>query len=99
MKKGIDRFEGELWRVEGPGGWRFITLPEDLSDIIRFRTVGAASAWGSLKVTATIGATRWSTSLFPDTRRKAYLLPVKADVRKREKLAEGAVVAVTLWLG
>jgi hypothetical protein len=47
-----------------------------------------------IPVTARIGATRWSTSLFPKDGR--YLVPVKAGVRKAEGLDVGDVVAVRL---
>jgi len=47
-------------------------------------------------VRATLGATTWSTSVFADTQRGSYLLPVKADVRRREGVADGDTVTVRL---
>jgi hypothetical protein len=36
--------------------------------------------------------------VFPDTSRQAYVLPVKAAVRRSEAIDDGDVVAVTLTL-
>jgi hypothetical protein len=47
-------------------------------------------------VKATIGKTSWRTSIFPDSKSGSYVLPVKAGVRKKEKLEEGDTVALTL---
>ncbi len=49
-------------------------------------------------MTATIGESRWQTSIFPDTKRNAYLLPIKADIRKAEGLAVGEAVDVSVSL-
>jgi Domain of unknown function (DUF1905) len=50
--------------------------------------------WGMIPVTARIGATRWTTSLFPKDGR--YIVPVKAVVRKAEGLDVGDTVTVRL---
>jgi hypothetical protein len=51
--------------------------------------------FGSLKVRATIGISRFDTSLFP-SKELGWLLPVKASVRKAEGIGEGDPVAVVL---
>ena len=56
---------------------------------------GMARGFGSLRVSATIGDTRWQTSVFP-SRKEGWTLPVKAAVRKAEDLSEGDEVALTL---
>ena len=43
-----------------------------------------------------IGRTRWQTSVFPSKDVSGYLLPIKASVRKAEKLVEGDVAVVEL---
>jgi Domain of unknown function (DUF1905) len=40
----------------------------------------------------------WRTSIFPDSARKAYVLPVKRAVRTAEGLAAGDTAAVTVEL-
>ena len=94
---------GPLWRwttPSAPAAWFFITLDgaagEALSGTALMRKLeGMARGWGSLKVVATIGESRWSTSVFP-SKETGWLLPVKASVRKAEGLVEGDAVVVTL---
>jgi hypothetical protein len=89
-------FKAKVWLYNGKAAWHFITLPREQSDQIRFVTAQSKSAWGSVRVCTKIGATSWKTSLFPDTKAGTYLLPVKADVRKKEKIKAGDTVAVKL---
>lgn len=91
-------FNAELWLYEGDAAWHFITVPPDVSDEIDAASSGRRGGFGSVRVRVTIGATRWSTSLFPDSKRGAFLLPVKKEVRRREGIEAGARVAVTLDL-
>ena len=49
-----------------------------------------------IPVTAQIGRTEWETSLFPKDER--YIVPLKAAVRKAEKLEFGDTVAVQLTI-
>lgn len=86
----------EVWRHEGEAGWHFVTLPEEIADEIRARHSGGHRPFGSLPVRATIGGTSWETSLFADTKAASYLLPVKAEVRRREGIAHGDTVLVTI---
>lgn len=91
-------FSAPLWEWDGDAAWHFVTLPEELSDEIEHRTTGMRRGFGSVKVRVTVGDTRWSTSLFPDTARGAYVLPIKKAVRTAESLHVGGLVAVTLAL-
>lgn len=90
-------FEGKIWYWKGPAPWYFVTVPAeqsgDLEAISGFVTYG----WGMIPVRAHIGNTRWSTSLFPKD--GAYIVPLKASVRKAEKLEEGDTVTVRLEAG
>lgn len=89
-------FTAPLWLWNGKGAWHFVTLPVDDSQIIRMAV--PRRGWGSVRVKARIGETSWATSIFPDSKSGAYLLPVKADVRKAERLAPGDAVGITLSL-
>lgn len=89
-------FTAPLWLWNGKGAWHFITLPQDDSAIIRMAV--PRRGWGSVRVRARIGETEWATSIFPDTKAGAYLLPVKADVRKAERLLVGEEVTVAISL-
>ena len=89
-------FTANLWRYNGPSSWHFITLPKAMSAEIKTLIAQNSPGWGSLEVRAKIGNTQWKTSLFFDTKCNAYLLPIKADVRKKEKLVEGDSFEVRL---
>ena len=90
------RFDAELWRWEANAGWYFVTVPAAISDEIKARAAGPRRGFGSVRVRVTIGASTWSTSVFPDSVRNAYLLPVKKAVRTRQRVDEGDPVTVAL---
>ena len=85
-----------LWSGEG-GSWHFITVPEELSGEIRALSLARRGGFGSVRVEATIGDVSWRTSVFPQ-KSGGYLLPVKADVRRRANIAAGDEVTVRLEL-
>ena len=91
-------FEAEIWKYPGENAWHFLTLPIDTADDIHDRTDGQRNGFGSVRVIATIGNTRWSTSVFPDKGSGSYVLPVKKPVRKAEELDDGVVATVKLEL-
>lgn len=95
---GMLRYEmqAEIWVCPGKGGWHFVTLPADAAARIKAAMAGLARPWGSLGVTAVIGKTRWSTSLFPDKASGSLLLPLNASVRQREGLKAGDAPALTI---
>lgn len=90
-------FDAALWLYEGDAAWHFVTVPPDVSDEIESRTT-QRRGFGSVGVQVTVGATTWSTSVFPDAKRGAYLLPVRAEVRNRENLSPGTSMSVRLDL-
>ncbi len=73
-----------------------MTIDPQTAVEIRYEALGRIGGFGSVKVTATIGKTHWSTSLFPHKETGGFLLPLKADVRRSEKLAEGDTVTARL---
>jgi hypothetical protein len=91
-------FAATLWEYDGEAAWHFVSLPEDLADEIAERSAGRTRGFGSVRVEVAIGASRWHTSLFPDSRRGTYVLPVKRAVRVAEQLADGSCADVHLRL-
>jgi hypothetical protein len=89
------RFTADLWRWEAQTGWFFVTVGEDASARIR-EVPRPPRGFGSVRVRATVGATSWTTSVFPDAARGAYVLPVKKAVRRAEGLDEGDPAHVVL---
>lgn len=92
------RFTAQLWVHTGANPWYFLTLPEDCSDDIEMRVPSAGRGFGSAKVRVTVGTARWETSVFPDAKRGAYVLPVKKAVREGQGLMAGRPVDVVLEL-
>ena len=93
-----------LWTSgNAPASWHFLTIAGQTADdihataLMRRMEGGPKRGWGSLKVRATIGDTSWDTSIFSDKQR-GWLLPVKAAVRKAEKLTVGDAVTVRVDL-
>jgi Domain of unknown function (DUF1905) len=87
------RFTAPLWIYQGKGAWHFVTLPKEAADEIRFFNV-SAKGFMPISVSATIGATTWKTSVFPDSKSGSYLLAIKAGVRKAERLSNGQSIDV-----
>ena len=85
-----------LWRWSGEGGsWHFLTIPEDLSGEFRAQSLLRRGGFGSVRVEARIGGVTWRTSVFPQ-KSGGFILPVKADVRRRADIAAGDNVDLTL---
>jgi Domain of unknown function (DUF1905) len=93
-------FEAELWvwAARRDESWVFVSLPVEASEHIRQLTAGRRRGFGSVRVRATVGASTWQTSIFPDSSRNAYVLPVKKSVRRAERLDEGDVTSVRVEL-
>jgi hypothetical protein len=83
-----------LWTGEN-GSWHFITVPEELSGEIRAHAMAALRGFGSVRVEARIGNVSWRTSVFP-VKSGGYILPVKAEVRRKAGIAAGDEVALSL---
>ena len=86
-----------LWSG-GQGSWHFLTVPEDQAVEIRAHSFsGERRGFGSVRVAATIAGVTWRTSVFPQ-KDGAYILPVKAEVRRRAGIAAGDMITVALEL-
>lgn len=93
-------FDAELWIWDArrTDSWTFVSLPADISEEIRELTAGPRRGFGAVRVRVVVGATTWRTSIFPDSARGQYVLPIKRAVCKAESIDEGDVVAVTVEL-
>ena len=87
-----------LWS-EGKGSWHFLTIPPEEAVAIRLESAasGIRRGFGSVRVEASINGVSWRTSIFPQ-KSGGYILPVKADVRRRAGIAAGDKVRVSLSL-
>ena len=82
-----------VWKGAEAGRWYFITIPEDQSAEFRAEAFGNRRGFGSVKVEAAIDDIRWRTSVFP-LKGGGYLLPVKAEVRRRAGIGAGDQVTI-----
>ncbi|MFI6481584.1 DUF1905 domain-containing protein [Nonomuraea sp. NPDC050663] len=90
-------FSGEVWYWRGPAPWFFVTVPEEQSLDLHQVSAGVTYGWGMIPVSARIGRTEWTTSLWPKD--GLYVVPIKTVVRKAEGIDEGDVVTVRLSTG
>jgi hypothetical protein len=87
-------FTGEVWFWRGPSPYHFVTVPDEQCSALDAAAPIVSYGWGMIPVTAHIGATRWTTSLFPKDGR--YIVPLKDLVRRAEGLDVDDVVTVRL---
>ncbi len=97
--KGIKySFTAKPWQHAGQGGWHFVSLPKELAREIRNLLKPEEEGWGRLPVTAKIGTSEWQTAIWFDTKADTYLLPLKAEIRKKENLAPGKNIEAVVWV-
>ena len=93
-----------IWKGEAAGRWYFVTVPEEQSAEVKAHAFGSPRGFGSVRVEASIDpstssgqAVTWRTSVFP-LNSGGYILPIKADVRRKTGIAAGDEVTVELQL-
>lgn len=100
------RFAGPLQTMQIEEGYApigFVRIPPEAAEAIaahafeRRLEAGKRRGFGSVRVTVTLGDSRWQTSLFPN-KDGSWFLPIKKPVRLAEDLVEGAEAAVELEL-
>jgi hypothetical protein len=87
-------FDGEVWFWRGPSPYHFVTVPPEESAELRAAASLVTYGWGMIPVSARIGGTDWTTSLFPKDGH--YIVPIKDVVRRAEDLDVGSTVIVRL---
>jgi hypothetical protein len=90
-------FSGDVWFWRGPAPWHFVTVPDDQCHEIEAASRLVSYGWGMIPVTAHIGETSWTTSLWPKDGR--YIVPLKTSVRKAEGIDVDDTVTVRLTIG
>jgi hypothetical protein len=87
--------QANVWLYPGMAGWHFVSIDKKTAEEIKDNHGYLRKGFGSIPVEVTIGETTWKTSLFPD-KSGEYLLPLKADVRKKEGIKMGDTLTVSL---
>jgi len=91
-------FQAKAWQYQGKGAWYFISLPKDISKEIREHFKELEEGWGRLKAKASIGSTEWDTAIWYDSKQSCYLLPLKAEIRRKENIIEGRKVKAKIFI-
>jgi hypothetical protein len=89
------KVKAKVWRYPGPGGWRFVSLSKKDSKALRTLAKNSPrkrGAWGYIKVQVKIGKSTWYTGVWPQPKAEIYLLPLKAEIRKKEGIKDGDAV-------
>jgi Domain of unknown function (DUF1905) len=94
-----ENFQAQLFSQSTTGGWHFLALPLALSQEIRRVYKTDEEGWGRLKAKASLGQSTWDTAIWFDAKRQTYLLPIKADIRKKEKINIGNWASCTVLVG
>ncbi len=75
-----------------------MTLPSSASKEVRSLFDKVAGPWGAIPILAQIGVTRWKTSIFPEKNSTKFVLPLKVEVRKREKIIVGRKICASITI-
>ena len=89
-------FTGRVIEWRGPAPFFYVVVPEPVSADVQELSASLTYGWGAVPVEARIGATSFTTSMFPKDGR--YLLPLRVAVRKAEGIGLDDDVAVELHL-
>lgn len=91
-------FSAQMWKDSMPGGWVFISLPKPISNEIRKHLQFQEEGWGRMKASAIIQGIEWDTAIWYDKKMGTYLLPVRADIRKKGNLELGETLEVSVFI-
>lgn len=91
-------FTAPVWKHSANGGWYFVSLPIEFSMEIRQNMKWQEEGWGRMKAKAKIRETLWDTAIWYDTKFKTYILPLKAEIRKKEKIEIGNMLDVEIMI-
>ena len=87
---------GDIFEWRGPAPFLFVAVPDDASRDIKALSSLVSYGWGVIPVTAQLGATAWTTSLFPKNGR--FLVPIKKIVQTAEQVTAGDIVTIALTI-
>ncbi|MEA1015472.1 DUF1905 domain-containing protein [Sphingosinicella sp. LY1275] len=91
------------WHAEGYGEMAYVRIEGEAAEaigahaLVRRLETGRRRGFGSVKVHAELGASRWSTSVFPQ-KGGGWFLPVKKAICRAEGIGAGDPVEVRLEL-
>ena len=89
-------FETRIIEWRGPSPFFYAPIPARHVDELRQLTRIVSYGWGVTPVEAKIGDVAFKTSLFPKD--GGYLLPLKADVRRKTNITVGDTIDVEMTI-
>ena len=87
-------FTGPVFHWRGPAPYFFVAVPPEEAEELQEAAALVSYGWGMVPATVRIGATEWTTSLWP--REGSYVVPLKDAIRNAEEIGEGDVVTIRL---
>ncbi|BAP37651.1 DUF1905 domain-containing protein [Acinetobacter guillouiae] len=98
MDHGVSfQIESTVQQYLGVGGWHYALISKLQSEEIK-KYIHQKRSWGAVPITVTLGKSIWKTSIFPDKQSEGYLLPLKAEIRKKEKIYSGDHISFSILL-
>jgi hypothetical protein len=91
------KIEAEVIEWRGPAPFFFARIDQDTSDLIKLQSKDFTYGWGVLHAHGFIGNSQFQTALMPKDGR--YLIPLKDELRKTQKISVGIKIQVMLTLG
>jgi len=88
------RFETSVIYWRGPSPFFYAPIPPQHVEAVRRVAKAVTYGWGVVPVQATVGGVGFTTSLFPKD--GTYLLPLKADLRRRANITAGDLIVVDM---
>jgi len=88
------RFEAPVIYWRGPSPFFFAAVPAQHADELRQVARIVTYGWGMVPVEARIAEVIFNTALYPKD--ETYLLPLKADVRRKADITAGDLITVDL---
>jgi len=91
-------FSTKMWKHAPTGGWYFVSLPKAISKEIRENLKWQEEGWGRMKAIAQYEEHTWETAIWFDTKADTYLLPIKAEIRKKSNLEINTSIQMNIWI-
>ena len=88
--------KGDVWLYPSVAGWHFVSVGKSESEEIKKTYSVKRRGFGAVPVFVTVGKTNWETSIFPEKQSGKHLLPLKAEVRKKESIGEGDTITFSI---
>ena len=86
IAKNTYKIKAKVWLYQSEtAAWHFVSLDKKLSTEIKEAHAVKKKGFGSVPVEITLGKTVWETSIFP-SKDGPYVLPLKAQVRRKEDI-------------